>query len=167
MTNMAWKAKEPMKPEVALERLEAMCARAEHCRAELQQKLYGWMVAPAHAERILATLEKNRFFDDRRFAGVYCRDKALHARWGRRKIIFGLKAKRISSDIISEAVGAIDEDEYRSVMIDLLRYKASSLKEGNTFDGRTKLYRFGVQRGYEPELVAAALRSGILWPGEK
>lgn len=58
---MAWKAKEPMKPEVALERLEAMCARAEHCRAELQQKLYGWMVAPAHAERILATLEKNRF----------------------------------------------------------------------------------------------------------
>lgn len=80
--------------------------------------------------------------------------------------MFALRAKHIPSDIITEAMAVVDEDEYRSEMIALLRSKAASLKEGNTFEGRTKVYRFGVQRGYEPELVAAALRSGVLWNEE-
>jgi len=163
---MAWKSKEPMKPEVAMERLEAMCARAEHCRYELRQKLFRWMVAPYEAEKILDTLEKNRFLDDRRFAASFCRTKAVYSRWGRRKIMFALRAKRIPSDIITEAMTVVDEDEYRSEMIALLRSKAASIKEGNTFEGRTKIYRFGVQRGYEPELVAAALRAGVVWNEE-
>lgn len=160
---MAWKAKEPMKPEVAVERLESMCARAEHCRSELREKLFRWRVPGDAAEKILDSLEKNRFLDERRFAIAFCRSKAIYSRWGRRKIVYALKAKRISGEIITEAVEALEEDEYRSVMIELLRTKGASIKEGNTFEGRTKIYRFGVQRGYEPELVAAALRAGVVW----
>ena len=161
---MVWKPKKPMSAEAAAVRLEGMCAQAEYCRFELQRKLYQWKVPSAQGERILASLEERRFFSDSRFASVFCRQKAVYARWGRRKIVLALKAKRISQQDIDAALQEIDEDEYMRNMMDLLRSKAASLKEGNTYDGRTKLFRFGAQRGYEPALVAAAIRSGVLWP---
>ena len=76
----------------------------------------------------------------------------------------GLRLKRISADNITAALEAIDENQYRAAMIEALTAKARTIKEGDTFEGRTKLYRFGASRGYEPSLVAAALRAKILWP---
>lgn len=152
-----------MNPQMAAERLEALCSRAEHCRYELSAKLRGWMVPFEAGERILDDLEARRFFSDARFAEIFARHKVLYGKWGRRKIAAGLRAKRISADNIAEALDAIDENEYRLVMIEALCSKAKSVKEGNTFDGRTKVYRFGVSKGYEPALVAAAIRSGVLW----
>ena len=73
-------------------RLENMCARSEHCEWELKEKLKRWMISSADAEEILMVLRKGRFYDDRRFASAYVRDKMLYNRWGRRKIVYGLMA---------------------------------------------------------------------------
>ena len=161
---MSLKPRQPMLPETAQARLEDLCVRGEHCRFELAEKLRRWLVPTSEATRILDDMHDRGFFDDGRFAGAYARDKALYARWGRRKIAMGLRAKRVDTSLIDAALAAVDEDKYRSLMLDVLAAKARSLKEGNTFEGRTKLYRFGVTRGYEPALVAAAIRSGILFP---
>lgn len=160
---MVLKPKKPMAAEAAYARLEDLCARGEHCRYELAEKLRRWLVPADVAEKILSRLHEVRYYDDSRFASAYARDKALYARWGKRKIAMGLRAKRISADIVSTALDEIDETEYRDIMLDLLTAKARTLKEGNTFEGRTKLYRFGITRGYEPALVAAAIRSGVLF----
>lgn len=163
---MAFKPRQPMNPETARLRLADMCAKAEHCRFELSEKLKNWMVPSLEAEKILDELEDKRFFSDARFAEIYARHKAVYGRWGRRKISMGLFAKRISSSVIKDALDNIEEDVYRQTMIDVLRSKARQIKEGNTFEGRTKLYRFGVSRGYEPNLVAAAIKAGILFDPE-
>lgn len=162
---MPLKPRKPMPADVAQARLEELCVRGEHCRYELAEKLYKWLVPQSEADRILKDLSERRFYDDARFAGAYARDKALYGRWGRRKIAMGLRAKRIGSSLIQQALDSIDEDEYRTRMLDTLAAKARSLKEGNTFEGRTKLYRFGVMHGYEPALVAAAIKSGVVFGG--
>lgn len=148
-------------PEMALSRLETLCARAERCRYELEQKLRAWGISASDRDRILERLERGRYCDDSRFAAAFTRDKALYARWGRRKIEAALRLKRIPSADIAAAAEELDEDEYRSAMLDALAAKARTIKEGDTYEGRTKLYRFGLSRGYEPSLVAAAIRARL------
>lgn len=153
--------REPISPEMALSRLATLCARAERCRHELEQKLYAWGVPRAEGERLLRRLEEERYFDDSRFAAAFTRDKALYARWGRRKIEAALRLKRITAADIQAAFDELDEDEYRAAMLDALAAKARSIKEGDTYEGRTKLYRFGLSRGYEPSLLSEAIRSHL------
>ncbi len=152
--------------ENARMRLENMCARSEHCEWELKEKLKGWMISPSDAEEILSALRKARFYDDRRFASAYVRDKMMYNRWGRRKIAYGLRGKRIAREFIDEALDAVDEQAYREILLDFLRSKARAIKEGNTFEGRTRLFRAAASRGYETELVAKYIRSAVIWPDE-
>ncbi len=153
--------REPITPEMALSRLATLCARAERCRYELEQKLFAWGINQADRESILERLERDRYFDDARFAAAFARDKALYARWGRRKIEAALRLKRIPAAEIAEAIARLDEEEYRAAMLDALAAKARSIKEGDSYEGRSKLYRFGLSRGYEPSLLAAAIRAHL------
>lgn len=155
--------RKPVTPEMALSRLETLCARAERCRYELEQKLRLWGVGASDSARILDLLARARYFDNARFAAAFTRDKALYARWGRRKIEAALRMKRVDAADIADAAEALDEEEYRAAMLQTLSAKARSIKEGDTYEGRTKLYRFGLSRGYEPALVAAAIRARVLF----
>lgn len=148
--------------ENALVRLETLCSRSEHCEWELREKLRGWNVAVSDAAAILVSLAKHRFYDDGRFARAYVRDKLVYSHWGRRKIAMGLYAKRIDRELINEALDGIDAEEYAGVLRAFLQGKCRSITGQNAYERRTKLYRAGVSRGFEPELVAKMLRSGAV-----
>ena len=139
--------------ENALMRLEDLCARSEHCEYELREKLRQWNVPAGDATGVLATLRKARFYDNRRFAEAFVRDKLIYNRWGKRKISLGLRAKRIDSDIIADALDTIDEEDYEEILHSLLTAKARAIKGGDTFEGRTKIYRFGLTSGLESSLA--------------
>lgn len=151
-------------PENARVRLENMCVRSEHCEWELREKLRNWQVAPSDAAEILEALRKARFYDDRRFAAAFVRDKMMYNRWGRRKIAVGLMAKRIDRNLIQEALGEIDDGVYGGILLGFMRAKARGIADGNSFEGRTKLFRAAASRGYEPALIARYIRSEAIWP---
>lgn len=152
------KAKKPLTAEEAQARLEALCARAEHSTGEMAERLRRWQISSTEAERILASLKTHRFVDDRRFARAYVTDKVKFARWGKRKVYQGLLTKRVAPEIIKEALSDIDSDLYESTLEGLLRAKAATNKELlDTYEGRTKLYRFAASRGFEPELCSTVL----------
>ena len=151
--------KKPLDPARALVRAEELCARAEHSTGEISRKLYQWGVASDEADRIIDSLTGRRFLDDRRFAAAYVRDKLEYGGWGRRKIALGLYQKRVARDIAADALAAVDEDAYARRLADLLARKRRTIAEPDTYDGRTRLYRWAVMRGFEPALVAAAIRA--------
>ncbi len=155
--------KKTITPEMALERLEALCARSEQCTSDLLTRLYRWGVTGPSATRIIELLEDRRFVDDERFARAYVRDKYRFSRWGRRKIQAGLIAKRIARGMIDDALNEIDGDEYREIMVSVLQAKARSMEHPDAYDNRLKLLRFGVARGFEPGEVAKIINSGQLW----
>ena len=76
----------------------------------------------------------------------------------------GLRAKRVGTDEIDNAIEALDPEEYKRVAIRCLRSKARCIKEGYTYEGRTKLYRAGLQRGFESQLVAGIVKDSATWP---
>lgn len=155
--------KKQITAEVAQIRLENLCARSEHCRHELAEKLRTWGITSDDASKILETLREQRFFDDARFAAAFTRDKVLFGHWGRKKIALALMAKRINKDIIDDALSAIDPEEYRDAAESYLKSKARSIKEGYTYEGRTKLYRSGLSRGYESQLLSPLVKSPVTW----
>lgn len=155
--------KKVISPKQALARLQDLCARSEQCSADMSGKLYTWGIPSAVAARIIDLLKRDKFVDDSRFAAAFVRDKYRFSGWGRLKIARHLAAKRICSDDIDAAMTEIDPEEYSAIALKALRAKARTLKEGNTFEGRTKLFRFAVARGYEVPIVSSIIKSGEIW----
>lgn len=155
--------KKRISEETARQRLETLCVRGEHCRFELGEKLRRWGFFPSEAEKILDGLEERRFVDDRRFAASFVRDKLLYNHWGRLKISIALRGKRIPSGVIAEALDGIDNEEYERVAESFLRSKARGIKEGYSYEGRNKLYRAGLSRGFESAIVARYVKLRSTW----
>lgn len=158
------RAKKQITEEEAQARLEQLCVRAEHCSHELREKLRKWGILPDVAERILDSLADNKFYDDSRFATAFTRDKLLYSRWGKMKIAAALRMKRIPASIIATAADEIDDDEYLSAARSFLTAKARSIHEGYTYEGRTKLYRAGLARGFESSLITPIVKDPATWP---
>ena len=72
--------------EEALNRVASYCSTAEHCRAEINEKLQRWGIAYDTIARILDRLESEKFIDDERFCRAFVNDKFRFAKWGKMKI---------------------------------------------------------------------------------
>ena len=57
--------------EEALNRVASYCSTAEHCRAEINEKLQRWGIAYDTIARILDRLESEKFIDDERFYDAF------------------------------------------------------------------------------------------------
>lgn len=147
----------PLPPERALERLEALCSRSEHCSSELVAKMRTWKLSPDDIEAVIYSLRRRQFVDDSRFARAFVRDKYRFNRWGRIKIRMELSAKKISAELIDEAMEEIDENVYQERLESLLASKINRIHDDDPRIRRQKILRAAVSRGYEVGLAAQRL----------
>lgn len=137
---------------------EAYCSMAEHCRAEVMEKLYQWGVPSVWMEGILNHLEQEGYIDHLRYARAFVRDKYRFNQWGRIKISQSLRQKHLASADILVAMEEIDEEEYFSALEHLLERKLPGIKAKNTFERTGKLIRFAASRGYEMDEILRCLK---------
>ncbi|MGD2035559.1 MAG: regulatory protein RecX [Bacteroidales bacterium] len=136
----------------ALVNLTELCSRSERSSFEVRQKLIQWGLE-SKADRIIETLKKEKFIDDVRFAKAFTNDKIKINKWGRIKIRYLLSKYNIPEQIIEEGIASVDEEAYRDMVEDELDKKNRSLKIPDRFKRKARLYAFGNQRGYEPEMM--------------
>lgn len=146
----------PWTRETALSHLADLCARSEQCESDLRQKMRQHAVPLQDADAVIDYLVEHKFIDENRYAFCYVRDKMRFNGWGRMKITMMLRAKRISSPVVKEAVEALDGDEYYAVLLKLLRSAVRGV-DLNDYTERMKLLRRLYARGFEPELIKDAL----------
>ena len=139
--------------EMALQRLSALCASAEHCEYEMTEKMRKWDVEESDCERIMEYLRKAKFVDDERYARAFVKDKIKYNKWGRRKVEQGLWAKHIAEDIRQRVLDEVDESQYKSVLTDLLKSKRRSIKAANDYEMNRKLIKFALSRGFDYSIV--------------
>lgn len=122
------------------------------------EKLLKWGMSSRDAGAVIEILKRRRFIDDERFARAYARDKMEYSHWGKRKIALMLYKKRVERGIIDEALDNLDQDRYAEILDSVIEAKRRQLPEPDTYEGRTKLFRHAVSKGFEPDLVARAIR---------
>lgn len=149
--------KETITTEEARFKASAYCASAERCLSEVIEKLKNWGADNDTITSVVDYLIREKYVDDSRYALFYVRDKFRFNKWGRYKISMMLKAKGIPSEDISNAIGEIDENEYISTLISLLKAKKRTLKGGNDYEQKAKLYRFAISRGFENSVISVAI----------
>lgn len=138
-------------------KLSALCAGSEHCESEIRTKLMQWGLSSDSADKIVDRLVDGNYINDVRYGKCFVRDKFRYNKWGRMKIKQALMQKGLSSQIIAGSLEEIEEQEYESVLLDLLRKKNASVTASTDFERRAKLMRFGAGRGFEPALIGRCL----------
>jgi len=141
----------------ALNRAAALCSKQEYCSAQILEKLAHWGISGADGDRILQHLIREKYVDDSRYASFFVKDKFRFNGWGRIKIRFMLRARKISEEAIEQALEEIDKEAYYEACLNLVRQKSAGLKEKNPFNRKGRLFRFASGRGFEPELVHRAI----------
>ena len=148
-------------PPEALHRAAALCSSAEHCTADIREKLARWGVTEADSRTIIARLVQERFIDEQRYAVAFVKDKFRFSGWGRIKMRYALQQKRIDGSDIDHALATLDEEQYNDRLLELLQAKSRSIRDDDPEARRAKLFRFAASRGFEPSLIFNALKQVV------
>lgn len=141
----------------ALSKAMALCSKSEKCVSDIQQKLNDWGVEPADAQKIIKNLIAEKFIDEERYVRFFVRDKFVFNQWGKVKIAFMLKSKKVPAALVGEALRGIDDEAYLDLLVKLLEDKSKKTKFVNEYDRKGKLVRFAQSRGFEFDTIEKAL----------
>ena len=131
--------KKPITEQEALQKLSALCARAEHSSGEMLEKMRRWQLPEDARERVLDRLIDEKFVDDERFARLFVREKIRFDRWGRRKIEQALYQKGVASDISRRVLDEVDDEAYVAELKKLIAAKRRSVQAESDYEMRAKL----------------------------
>ena len=148
-------------PPEALHRAAALCSSAEHCTADIREKLARWGVTEADSRTIIDRLVQERFIDEQRYAVAFVKDKFRFSGWGRIKMRYALQQKRIDGSDIDHALATLDEEPYNDRLLELLQAKSRSIRDDDPEARRAKLFRFATSRGFESALIFNALKQVV------
>ncbi len=135
-----------------LDALEAQCAKREYCTADIRRKALERLdYDAAAAEEVVGALTEGRFVDDHRYAAAYAREKSSLAGWGPVKIRSALLARGVPRDAVLAALEEIDPERATAKLEKVLEAKWRTLADDP--QGRLKLIRFALSRGYDYEPI--------------
>jgi regulatory protein len=139
--------------EEVRDRLMRWCSVQDRAQMDARQKMLKWGLSEEQCEALIDELIQMKFLDDSRFAESYVNGHVRLKKWGKYKLLNGLKQHGISDQDFQPVLDAIDQAEYqanlREILQKKLRLKPTSTKE--------QLLRFALQRGYEHDLVMKEL----------
>lgn len=145
--------------EQLFNKLSALCARAEHCRQEMAEKMRRWQVPADVQERVINRLIDGRFIDDERYCRAFVHDKLQYAKWGRRKIEQALYMKRIPDSVIDTVLDEVDPETYVDMLRPMLQAKRKSIKADSDYELECKLIKFALGRGFSMDEARKAMNS--------
>ncbi|QEC41414.1 regulatory protein RecX [Pseudobacter ginsenosidimutans] len=145
--------------EQALQKARHYCGYQERSHTEVKEKLYSYGLRKTDVEELLSQLIEENYLNEERYATMFAGGKFRMKQWGRVKIRYELKQKRVSEYCIKKAMKEIDEEDYLKTLDKLASVKWNSVKgEGvNHFVKMSKTTDYLVQKGFEMELVRAAV----------
>ena len=154
---------QPLTYPQALQRMTALCSRAEYCEADIRQKLRTSGLSTDDTDRLIDYLFDENYINTPRYAHAFVRDKFRHAQWGRLKIAQALRMKRVpESDIRAAMDDEMADDDYQALLTQLLAKKAASLHTSQTglpqedSNIHARLIRFALSRGFTMDEALAA-----------
>jgi regulatory protein len=143
------------------EKVRRYCAYQERCISEVRQKLSTWELGRSREDKIIDELIDEGYLNEERFVRTFVSGKFGIKSWGRIKIRYALREKRVPEDLIEAAIKDIDEEAYIASLERMLQKKkielAISVTDKYHLNNRTGQYL--LSRGFEPDLVWKTLKA--------
>ena len=152
------KKTQPIDSGMVVQKIQYFCSYQERCIRDTEEKLKDWAVQKKLIPSIISQLQKEGYINEERFAKVYAGGKFRINRWGRQKIEFELKLKRIPEALIHKGIEEIDEEGYQQILRDLIQKKQKEIIPEKNMNIREKIITFVQGKGYEMELILTALK---------
>lgn len=145
--------------EEALQKLRHYCTYQERSHYEVKQKLRELGIRTSEQDEIVAALIDEDYLNEERFAIQFAGGKFRMKEWGKKKILYGLKEKRVSEYCIKKALASIDEEDYLKTLDKLAEGKYELLKEETPMERKKKTIDYLIQKGFEYDLINKAVTS--------
>lgn len=140
--------------ERALQKARHYCGYQERCHSEVKEKLYSLGLRGVQVEEALATLVDENYLNEERFAIQFAGGRFRMKQWGRVRIRYELRQKKVSEYCIGKALEAIDEEEYERTLNRLSEDRWEALRdETDPMVRRRKWQTWLLQKGYEADRV--------------
>ncbi len=147
-----------LSPEQALQKARHYCGYQERCHSEVQEKLYSFGLRKPQVESALATLIEENYLNEERFAVQFAGGHFRLKQWGKIRIRYQLKQKKVSDYCVKVALAAIDEGTYMKGLTRLAEKKWEELgDEVNPMVRKSKWQEYLIRKGYESDRIAAVL----------
>jgi regulatory protein len=144
----------------ALQKAKHYCAYQERCHSEVRDKLYSFKLHRNEVEQLITQLIEENYLNEERFAMAYAGGKFRIRNWGKEKIKYALKQKKVSEYCIRKALACISTSDYNRTFNSVADKKLTTLKsEKNIFIKKKKMKDYLQQKGFEIKLVNDYLKA--------
>lgn len=140
--------RQPLSREKALAKLAALCARAEYCTGDMEDKMRRWGLSGDDIKENISYLVANKYVDNARYCQAFVNDKIAYNHWGRRKIEQALWMKRVPESVSAPILDAVPEEDYINVLKPLIASKSATVKAESDYERQMKLMKFALGRGF-------------------
>lgn len=137
----------------AVKNASVLCSKSEKCSYDIIALFKKWDLSEEEITKGLDYLIKEKFIDDARFSQNFVHDKFRLNKWGKVKIAYMLRMRRIPESIIAESLSSMPDEDYEQTIRDLLRSKLKSVKGATKHEIKGKLAAFAQGRGFESEIA--------------
>jgi regulatory protein len=145
---------------ITLQKARNYCAYQPRCHSEVREKLYSFSLHKKDVEQIITQLIEEGCLNEERFAIAYARGKFKLKHWGKEKIKYALKQKRISDYCIRKALALISTSDYNKTFASVANKKMQTLKSGkNIFSKKKKMKDHLQQKGFEIKMINDYLKA--------
>lgn len=148
---------QPLSKEKALSKLAALCAKAEYCTGDMEDKMRRWGLRGDDIKENIAYLVDNKYIDNARYCKAFVNDKIAYNHWGRRKIEQALWMKRVPESVSTPILDNVPEEDYISVLKPLLASKSPTIKAESDYERKMKLMKFALGRGFSIDEIKQCL----------
>ncbi len=142
-----------------LHKAASYCSISEHCISEVEDKLTAWGISEQNKSKLVEKLIAENFINEKRYCEHFVKDKFRFNKWGKIKIAYALKGKKLDNSEITDAFNQIDEGEYEEMLASILKTKSIGLKYEFEYEKQGKLFRFAQSRGFENNIIEKVLRT--------
>jgi regulatory protein len=142
----------------AYTKITKWCAYQERAQQEVRDKLYDFGLHKEEVEQLLTRIISEGFVNEERFAISFANGKLNQLGWGRVKIRYALKAKKVSDYCIKKAINSLDENKYIQILEDAFHKRNKMEKEKHPLKRKYKLMSYLASRGFEQDLIATIIK---------
>lgn len=142
---------------MAYSRIRHYCGYSERCHHEVREKLFGMGLAQKDVEILLSRLIEEDYLNEERFAILFAGGHFRQKNWGKVKISYALRQKKVSEQNIRRALKEITEEDYLATLQKLALAKWKSLKGEQWISREAKTNAYLLQKGYERPGIQQAM----------